>query len=206
MSADQLSYYLWWRENVRRGVYLKTNICYINLYTFELINTRDMIAPAEAREIMINVLSAYRSVLLGTIPKYIRWICDYSLLHHLPPPKKFDAKLLEKASALKEYFMYVAGNTAEGWAHMLLRYCSSYDYRTSKFATEENIALFDEHVPKAIAKVVEKLSENGRILSALPFNDCKISAKAFDGAVCSSENRALIEVEYCSFSRSHELL
>ena len=205
MSAEQLSYYLWWRENVRRGAYLKTNICYINLYTFELINARDMIAPAEAREIMINVLSAYRSVLLGTMPKYIRWICDYSLLHHLPPPKKFDASLLEKVSALKEYFMYVAGNTAEGWAHMLLRYCSSYDYRTSKFATEENIALFDEHVPKAIAKVVEKLSENGRILSALPFNDCKISAKAFDGAVCSSENRALIEVEYCSFSRSHEL-
>ena len=101
--------------------------------------------------------------------------------------------------------MYVAGNTAEGWAHMLLSYCTSYDYHTSKFATEENIALFDEHVPKAIARVVEKLSENGKILSALPFNDCKISAKAFDGAVCSSENRVIIDVEYCSFSRSHEL-
>ncbi len=205
MSAEQLSYYLWWRENVRREVYLKTNICYINLYTFELINVRDMIAPIEAREMMIRVLTAYRSVLLGTIPKYIRWICDFSLLHHLPPPKKFDASLLEKASALKEYFMYVAGNTADGWARMLLTYCSSYDYRTSKFATEENIALFDEHVPRAIARVVEKLSEDGKILSALPFNDCKISAKAFDGAVCSSENRFIIEVEYCSFSRSHEL-
>ncbi|MBE6536184.1 MAG: hypothetical protein E7677_06175 [Ruminococcaceae bacterium] len=205
LAADQLSYYLWWRENVRRGVYLKTNICYINLYTFELINTRDVIEPIEAREMMIRVLEAYRSVLLGTIPKYIRWISDFSLVHHLPPPKKFDAKLLEKASALKEYFMCVAGNTAEGWAHMLLTYCTSYDYRMSKFATEENIALFEEHVPKAIARVVEKLSENGKILSALPFNDCKISAKAFDGAVCSSENRVIIDVEYCSFSRSHEL-
>lgn len=205
LNAEQLSYYLWWRENVRRGVYLKTNICYINLYTFELINVRDVIEPQEAREMMLRVLMEYRSVLLGTIPKYIRWICDFSLVHHLPPPKRFDAKLLEKASALKEYFMYVAGNTAEGWAHMLLSYCSSYDYHTSKFATEENIALFDEHVPKAIAKVVEKLSENGKILSALPFNDCKISAKAFDGAVCSSENRVVIDVEYCSFSRSHEL-
>lgn len=205
MSAAQLSYYFWWRENVRREVYLKTNICYINLYTFELINVRDVIAPIEAREIMIRVLEAYRSVLLGTIPKYIRWICDFSLIHHLPPPKGFDVNLLEKASALKEYFMYVAGNTADGWARMLLNYCSSYDYRTSKFATEENIALFDEHVPRAIARVVEKLSEDGKILSALPFNDCKISAKAFDGTVCSSENRFIIDVEYCSFSRSHEL-
>lgn len=205
LSVDQLAYYLWWRENVRRGVYLKTNICYINLYTFELINVRDAIEPEEAREMMIKVLLAYSSVLLGTIPKYIRWICDFSLIHHLTPPKKFDARLLEKASVLKEYFMYVAGNTSEGWAHMLLAYCSSYDYHTSKFATEENIALFDEHVPKAIARVVEKLSENGKILSALPFNDCKISAKAFDGAVCSSENRVVIDVEYCSFSRSHEL-
>ena len=205
MSTAQLSYYLWWRENVRRGVYLKTNVCYINLYTFELINVRDVIAPIEAREFMIRVLEAYRSVLLGTIPKYIRWICDFSLIHHLPPPKEFDVNLLEKASALKEYFMYVAGNTADGWARMLLNYCSSYDYRTSKFATEENIALFDEHVPMAIARVVEKLSDDGKILSALPFNDCKISAKAFDGAVCSSENRFIIDVEYCSFSRSHEL-
>ena len=113
--------------------------------------------------------------------------------------------MLKNAKTLKEYFVVIPGNTPEGWAKTLLEYCCSYDYRTSKFATSENIELFRVHVMGALSKAVEFLSKSGGILSELPFDDCKLTLNAFEGAVCSAENRYSIDVEYCSFSRSHEL-
>ena len=154
---------------------------------------------------MIKVITNYADTVRGATSRYIRWIADYSLIHRLAPPEEFPSKLLKQAGTLKEYFINIPGNTAEGWARALLRYCCSYDYRTSRFATQENISLYDVHVHGAITEIVKKLSENGKILSGVPFGDCKVIAKAFDGAICNSDNRYTVEVEYCSFSRSHEL-
>ena len=205
LSSSQLAYYLWWRKNLREGIYLKTNLCYIYLYAFELINAGESKSAEQNRSQLIAVLDNYSDVIKGAAPRYIRWISDYSLIHKLPPPKSFPERLLASAGTLKEYFVRIAGNTPEGWARALLEYCCSYDYKTSKFAVGENLALYDKHIHGALTDVVKKLSVDGRILSALPFDDCKIIAKAYEGAVCSSNNRYTLEVEYCSFSRSHEL-
>ena len=205
LTKAQLRYYLWWRENLRNGIFLETNLCYINLLTFELINCGNLISHEAARDIMIRVITNYADTVRGATSRYIRWIADYSLIHRLPPPEDFPDKLLKQAGTLKEYFINIPGNTADGWARALLRYCCSYDYRTSRFATKENISLYDIHVHGAITEIVKKLSENGKILSGVPFGDCKVIAKAFDGAICNSDNRYTVEIEYCSFSRSHEL-
>lgn len=205
LSREQLEYYLWWRQCLREGRYIKTNLSYIYLYTFELINCADSSNAEECRDMMVLVLENYEDVIRGASPRYIRWISDFSLIHSLKPPARFSEKLLKGAGTFKEYFVRIPANVPEAWASTLLCYCCSYDYRTSKFATAENIALFDKHVRGALCEVVKKLSEDGRILSGLPFGDCSITAAAFEGAVCSSANRYTIVAEYCSFSRSHEL-
>ena len=205
LNEDQLSYYFWWRENVRKDVYIKTNTCYISLYFFELINARDIISPDEAREKMIDVVVNYAALIGGMISKYVRWISDYSLLYELPAPKQNSKWLIDHATTLKEYFVIVPGNDPTGWAQAFLSYCCSYDYRTSKFANGENTALYDLHVPAALSECVKYLSGNGEILSGLMFGDCSLSLKCFDGAVCCSDLKYDMTVEYCSFSRSHEL-
>ncbi len=205
LSKPQLNYYLWWRENLRNGIFIKTNLYYTYLYMFELINaSSDENAPV-SRDSMVSVAVNYSDMLKGVMPKLLRWICDFSLLHRLPPPKNFSERLFSVASTLREYFVNIVGDTPEGWARVLLSYCCSYDYRTSKFATDDNITLFDTHVFGAIASVVKGLSANGKILSSVPFGDCSITSKAYEGALCSSQNRFTIVAEYCSFSRSHEL-
>ena len=88
LSDTQLAYYLWWRECVRSGIYIKTNSCYIYLYTYELINVKNRISPFKAREQMICIAENYADILLGATSRYIRWISDYSLIHKLPPSKK----------------------------------------------------------------------------------------------------------------------
>lgn len=205
MNDAQLAYYLWWRENVRSGVYIKTNLYYIYLYMFELINVSNEENAQESLDMMVSVVIAYADIIKGALSKCIRWISDFGLIHRLPSPTRYSEQLLSQAGTLKEYFVRIPGNTPVGWARMLLAYCCSYDYKTSKFATEENLPLYDEHIIGALSRVVQKLSENGRILSGLPFGDCKVNAKAFEGAICSSALRYTLSVEYCSFSRSHEL-
>ncbi len=205
LTEAQREYYLWWRTNFRNGNFIKTNLSYIYLYTFELINTADADNARYCRDMMLTVLLNYNKVLLGAKSKYIRWIADFGLIHRLNPPRNISEMLLRDAGALKEYFVRIPGNTYEGWAEMLLNYCCSYDYKASKFFVGENKEVYDVHVKGAIVEVVRKLSENGKILSGLPFDDCKIHSPAFEGALCSSANRYTIEVEYCSFSRSHEL-
>lgn len=205
LSEEQLSYYLWWRSNVRRGEYIRTDIAYIRLYMNELINAWDMTSPSEARELMICVLQNYTGLLRGFLPTYIKWVSDFSLVHRLEPPQSFSEELLKNASSLKEYFAVVSGTGSDALAETLLGYCCSYDYRTSRFATGDALALYDVHVPAALAKAVNYLSSDGGALSSLTFDDCKVVINAFEGALRSSDNRYRIEVEYCSFSRSHEL-
>ncbi len=205
LTGEQLSYYLWWRENFRKGRYIKINLFYIMLYTFELINTADESNARYCRDMMLGIVKNYPDIIDCTKEKYIRWICDLGLIYRLDPPKDISADLLKSAGVLKEYFVRILDNTPEGWAEVLLQYCCSYDYKKSKFATSENLYLYDTHIPAAIAEVVKTLSADGKILSGLTFDDCKICNMAFEGAVCSSKNRYTIEVEYCSFSRSHEL-
>ena len=205
LTSAQLAYYFWWRECVRSGRFIKTNTCYINLMFYELINVGDKIGPLQARDTMIELVVGYKDMIRGSIAKYIKWIVDFSLIHKLDPPKKHSRFLVENATTLREYFVIVPQNDTLGWARALLDYCCSYDYRTSKFAKDESLELFDTHVVAALARVVEYLSANGRILSSLPFGDCKMTTKAFEGAICATKNRYTTEVEYCSFSRSHEL-
>ena len=205
LTEAQLDYYLWWRDGVRNGMFARTNLYYIYLYFYEVINAADESEALMLRDTLISVVENYSELVKGVLPKLIRWICDFSLLHRLAPPQKFSEKLFLNAGTLREYFVNIAGDTPEGWADMLLSYCCSYDYRTSKFAIGENLALYDTHIKGAVAAVVESLSENGNMLSRVPFEDCMVTAKAFEGALCASQSKVTLVVEYCSFSRSHEL-
>ena len=45
LSREQLCYYLYWRDCVRRGEYPKTDESYFYLYVYEIINLPDKIPP-----------------------------------------------------------------------------------------------------------------------------------------------------------------
>ena len=134
----------------------------------------------------------------------IEWLCDYSLIHRLPPPKNADLRAIAEISSLKEFFVIQSGNDYTAYAEVLLAFSSSYDYRKSKFATGDALAIFEEHVPKAVGICVKHLSANG-ILSGLGFCDCTLPRDAYAGALCSHRAKKKIEIEFCSFSRTNEL-
>ncbi len=206
MSRPQLEWYLWWRENIRNGIYMDTDYSYILLYVYEVINLSDRMNASEAQSALCNVWVRYRDS-YGKLDSYLpEWICDFSLIHRLAPPKACTGKLLGAVMqhcTLKEF--YVPADGGDVYVRAILAFCSNYDYRKSKFYGDERKDVFDRAVFGALRTLVEKTSENGRLFSCIGMDDNRLIRDAYNGAVCSYRIKRRIEVEFCSFSRSHEL-
>ena len=206
MSRAQLEWYLWWRENVRNHVYPETDYSYLLLYAYELINLSDRMDAQASQNALCDIWIHYREV-YHKLDSYLpEWICDLSLIHRLPPPKACTGKLLGAVMqycTLKEF--YVPSDKGDVYVRALLAFCSNYDYRKSKFYGEERQAVFDAAVPGALRALVEKTSENGRLFSNVGMDDNRLVRDSYNGAICSYRIKRRIEVEFCSFSRSHEL-
>ena len=210
MNRAQLAWYFYWRDCVRAGQYPKTDYSYIFLCLFEIINLPDEIPPAEGQRMMCDIWSNYRKT-YPLLNRYLAdWICDYSLIHHLPPPANITAEmftLIAEQSSFKEFYASPTGTDAARDAYVYLAFCTSYDYRKSKLylmGTEQSKAM-DTHIPAAISYVVSKLSGEGSAFAGSHMQKATLSRDSFIGALTSGYMKRRIEVDYCSFQRSHEL-
>ena len=205
LSRSQLRFYVYWRSRVFAGEYLHADYSYILLLIFEIINRADRADVREGQRVLCEIWLHYREE-YPRLDRYLcEWICDYSLIHRLPPPIGFIDLGAAEYSILREFYVYYDERDSLGYAKALIRFCSAYDYNKSKFAKDEGKKLFDAHVPAALAYVLEKCSEPGHILAAAGLEDNRITRDSYSGAICASENKRKIEVSFFSFSRSHEL-
>ena len=212
LSAEQLRYYLYWRSEVKAGRYPPADYAYVLLFLYEIINLPDKIPPCEGVDLLCRIWEAYRE----TYPKLDRnlteWVCDYCLIHHLTPPAeryaRFFTTLLHTAS-LKEFFVGYDGSTASPYASALFSYCSSYNWRNSKFITAENRHLFEKHIRGAFLHAWGKAEAEHKTVFAPVGKSAMVHAvttrDAFGGALCCFDQKRRIEVRYLACSRSIEL-
>ncbi|MBQ7320740.1 MAG: TerB N-terminal domain-containing protein [Clostridia bacterium] len=203
MNRAQLAWYLYWRECMRRGEVIPTDYSYIMLYIFEIINLADTVDVRFGQQ----QLCALRRAFAATYPRLghllNEWICDYSLIHRLPPPPLEDLGSVSDCT-LKEF--YVSDTTAsERYAAALISFGSNYAYTKSKFAAGENRALFDRHMVGALCACMADSGEVGARMTGAGLEESRLIRDAYTGALCSHRIKRRIEIDYCSFARSHEL-
>lgn len=203
-----LQYYLYFRDCVRAGSCPReVDYSYVLLLIYEIINLGEDADTRKGQELLCRIWEGYRDI-YPRLDRYLAdWICDYSLIHHLPPPVGICDRGLADNSTLKEFYIYYGKGEgiSLGYAHALIRFCSGYDYRKSKFAAGENLALYDEHLAGALSYVIERCSDDGHLLSAASLAENRITRDAYSGALCASEMKRRLEISFYSFSRSHEL-
>ena len=159
MSRGQLNWYLWWRENTRNGIFLKTDESYVVLYAYELAATDDTEDKQKSLDMLCALLKNYNqndiSIVFRMMIRDI--ICDFCLVHQLPSPIEklsgLDRKLLS-SSFLPEFFIDFSGENRDRIASLGLSSLSMYDYKRSKFYTPENATLFKSAISGALAAVV----------------------------------------------------
>ena len=204
LNRRQLAWYLWWRECVRNQIYLKTDISYINLLIFEIINLGNAIDTRKSLDILIGLWTNYKNEFPQLNSTLGEWICDYSLIHHIP--LRFSEDRLGKdfllSSSFPEAFYDLDLHDTKQFSRFLLAACNSYNYRKSKFYKDENKALYDLYIPQAVCHLLEQI-DIPELLSQQPKK--VVSRMAYTGALCSYKTRKHIEIEYIPLCDSHEI-
>ena len=207
LNRSQLAWYLWWRDNFRRGVCLDTDYSYILLYVYEILNLSDKLKHEYCLDRLCQVWLNYgdRYEFLG---RYLcEWICDFCLINRIAPPIDNLKKLypfIFRNALLKEFYMF--GNGEDGIdANMLMAICSTYDYTKSRFAQGQRLLEMQAQMRSVLEYLISQNSKlDGRIFG-LGFSNSSVTRIAYSGAFCTNRIRKKIEVEFRSFARSHEL-
>lgn len=154
MTVSQMSYYLYWRDEVRKENYLKTDINYLFLYIYEIINLPDKVPPSQGAGILSRLWRVYRND-FRYLDKYLgEWLCDYCLIHRVSPDwealKGFAGEIAGKVS-LPEFYLK---DGELSW--QLIEAVSSYDYKKSKYY-ESHAKEYDFHIPRALERTVNRV-------------------------------------------------
>lgn len=210
MNRSQLNWYFYWRDCVRKGEYLDTDYSYIFLHLFEIINLPDRVPPSKGQIMLCEIWKRYRKT-YPLLNKYLAdWICDYSLIHQLPPPSQYLSELLPiiaECSTFKEFYACPGYGESTGDAMIYLTFCTNYNYKKSKLylCGDEKACAMNEYIPGAISYVVKTLEKEQSVFTRTNMQKATLSRDSFVGALCSGQVKRRLEVEYCSFNRSHEL-
>jgi len=220
LNADQRAWYFYWRSLVREGKFPPTDFGYVMLYIYELINLSDVLSPDEVLSRLCDVWLGYR-VQHPRLDRYLsEWVCDLCLIHKLPVPyerlKAIYPQIIA-AARFKEFYVGCNDSSDMPFAEALFCFNSGYDWRHSKYMTDENRHLFEEHIRGAFLYACKKLQEEATgnegphglnlLGSALKSYGIRQRAvrDAYSGALCSYEIKRKIEVVYFSCTRSPEL-
>ncbi|MBQ3483638.1 MAG: TerB N-terminal domain-containing protein [Clostridia bacterium] len=206
LSREQLDYYLWWRTNFREGKILPAAYSYLLLYLYEIIHLDALISPREGQESMVRLWLSYRERYPRLDALVREWLLDYSLLHRLPAPdlpRECQRELLD-GCRLKEFYV-VSDGGREPLAQAVLQFGNNYDYRKSKFYRPDTAEDFERVLGGAVRVALDFLQrgKGEKLMGDKSF--CTVTRDAFSGALCSYRLKRKIEVDYTSFSRTHEL-
>jgi hypothetical protein len=207
MNRAQLAYYLWWRTCFRRGTCLPAAQSYLLLYVFELINLGEKHQdPKAGQENLLRLWLGYRERYPMLDTRMCEWLCDYSLLHALPPPAlpADSYRALLTNCRLKEFFVPAEENGSALHAAILL-FCNNYDYRKSKFYRPDTKSDYDRVLRGAIRVTLDFLRERSGAALTDAEGISTLTRDAFSGAICSYRMKRRIEVDYTSFSHTHAL-
>ena len=224
LNSDQRAWYFRWRSLVRGGKYPAADFGYVMLYIYELINLSDTLEPSAVLNTLCDVWLGYREA-HPRLDRYLsEWVCDLCLINRLKLPyerlKPIYPQIIA-AARFKEFYVGCDASIESPFAEALFEFNSGYDWRRSKYLTDANRALFEEHIRGAFLYACQKLEagsgQNTPSADSNPATDLLGSAlrsygaglhsirDAYSGALCSYEIKRRIEIDYNCCTRSPEL-
>ncbi|WP_052429553.1 TerB N-terminal domain-containing protein [Paenibacillus borealis] len=155
MTGAQSRWYFFWRDEVRQGRYPKTDLSYIFLHIYELINGVGWDEPQDGCRQLGLLWEAYRDK-YKRLDQYLGgWIADFSFVHKLDIPlSEIVARTRGLAGDLAEIELVRCLTAApEQLSIEVLSVMSDYDISKSKFYAGEGKAAADKYIPQVVALI-----------------------------------------------------
>ncbi len=159
MNYEQLRTYFTWRTQVRAGNITQTDLSYVFLYVYELINNIGVQSSGDGINKLLEIWSAYRCF-TDKLDKYMAgWLRDYYIINSCPFPFE---EILEKEPLLQAYYP----SSSVRYTFDFYEGLSSYKIKHSVFYTAENEKL----IMDCFSHIVNRLDELTNS-SKVKFND-----------------------------------
>lgn len=155
MTGAQSRWYFFWRDEIRQGRYPKTDLSYIFLHTYELINGVGWEQPQDGYRQLCKLWEAYRDQ-YKRLDQYLGgWIADFIFVHKLEVPlSSIVARSRGLAGDLAELeLMRCLSAAPEQLTFEVLTVMSDYDISKSKFYSGEGKTAIERYVPQVVALI-----------------------------------------------------
>ncbi|MGM1048934.1 MAG: TerB N-terminal domain-containing protein [Bacillota bacterium] len=156
MSSAQYKWYFYWREEVRSGRYPDTDLSYLFLYMYELINGIGWSNPVQGWQLLDSVWNAYRQRFPKLDAYAKEWLFDFSLIHGLDMPvmetyNRIPRSLSSELKELEWLRRFTAQPLTLNWD--LLNDLMDYEPNKSRFYQEGGRKDIKTYGPKVVALV-----------------------------------------------------
>ncbi|OBZ14262.1 hypothetical protein A8L34_09910 [Bacillus sp. FJAT-27264] len=155
MTGAQSTWYFFWRGEVREGRYPATDLSYVFLHVYELINGVGWDDPQDGYTQLCRIWEAYRDK-FKRLDQYMGgWIADFSFVHKLEVPLSLIvARSRGLAGDLAELeLMRCLSSAREQLTFAVLTFMSDYDISKSKFFIGEGQEAAELYIPKVVSLI-----------------------------------------------------
>lgn len=159
MKPEQEQWYYYWRSEFRRGEKVETDLSYLFIYVYELINGVGWEHPQDGLDTLVRVWETYRARFRRLDGYMAEWVREFALVHALDLP---ESSALEQTSALlggELLDLELARRFAEEPLDLtweLIARLSDYDATTSRFYKDQGKKV----LPRVVPHVVRALDEH----------------------------------------------
>lgn len=166
LNQEQRQWYFYWRDQVRQGQYLATDLAYIFIYAPELVHLVGVDGPNDAYQRLRALWLNYRDQHPKIEPYLLSWMlslvtaydCEVSSRDVLLTPEAFNFTVSIAPDVL--FAQYVGGDFRELPIPLLEKYVD-YAIQRSSFYTSEHEALVQQVLPASIDIVNTYQANNG---------------------------------------------
>ncbi len=165
MTSSQLKWYFYWRSMVREGKYPDSDLSYIFVFIYELINNVGVKDARDGYEQLRLVWLKYRDRQPKLDNYLIDWIFDYALINKYPADPMEVLREALKVNALPRYNYidlvlpgFITGSLVE-LPLVLIDSISNYRILKSKFFNEGYQSVVEDFVPRSLDEVNRHMAE-----------------------------------------------
>lgn len=210
MNSEQTQWYFYWRKKVREGTYLDTDLSYIFLYVYELLNGVGYKQPAEGFEMIWNTWQAYNEKFSKLNGYLSNWLFDFVIINNLDDKLE---KLLTSSAiyndnilfSIRIYKRYIEESSAILLEDVLQ--IITYSVYKSKVSLKGNESLLMQELERVVNIINEEtINKYGKNLFKLFCPIYKIDERKYAYSSAVYDGNITYNISYLSFKQHSPLV
>ncbi len=194
MDKQQKEWYFYWRSQVRKGIYLDTDLSYIFVHVYELLSGYGMNNADDGYKQLLELWKNYRKEYPKLDGYLFEWIFDFCQLYNLDfeMPGWTDLSLPYQPEIKNVIISKHSGEIPLKLTFALIDSLCDYSLVRSKFYNDGHQMLMNEAIPRVVAladAALYKKEGKGILDKYGPNRPRKQTYYAFRGANCKNSNQ-----------------